>query len=181
MHETDVPTECAEARQNPRFSQADVDQGRSRGDQGSPGERTPATVGVITGALTAKAGGIGRMRARATFEAIRRSGGRGRSGPLTVTYLEQSSWLRPQVAFAISRRVGNAVVRNRLRRRLRAIVSEQAPTLRIGAYLVSAGPGGPLLGFDELKVAMGQALEKATSRDTAPVSAAGPSGARTGR
>jgi ribonuclease P protein component len=66
------------------------------------------------------------------------------------------------VAYSISRQVGGAVVRNRLRRRLRAIVSEQAAGLPPGAYVVGSGPGGPLLEFDELKVAMSRALEQAT-------------------
>lgn len=68
------------------------------------------------------------------------------------------------MAYAINRRVGNAVVRNRLRRRMRAIMAEQASSLPVGAYVVSTGPGGPQLGFDELKVAMSQALERATGR-----------------
>jgi ribonuclease P protein component len=54
------------------------------------------------------------------------------------------------------------VVRNRLRRRLRAIVSEQATSLPVGAYVVRAGPGGAVLGFDELKVTLRQALDRAT-------------------
>jgi ribonuclease P protein component len=75
------------------------------------------------------------------------------------------------VAYAVNRRVGNAVKRNRLKRRLRAIVSEQAAHLPAGAYLVHAGPGGPLLGFDQLKVAMSQALEKATTASSRRTSA----------
>ena len=85
------------------------------------------------------------------------------------------------MAYAITHRVGNAVARNRLRRRLRAIVSEQAPTLPVGAYVVSTGPGGPLLGFDELKVAMSQALEKATKRRAARRSCAPAGGFGAGR
>ena len=68
------------------------------------------------------------------------------------------------MAYAINRRVGNAVARNRLRRRMRAIMAEQASSLPVGAYVVSTGPGGSKLGFDELKVAMSQALERATDR-----------------
>jgi ribonuclease P protein component len=81
---------------------------------------------------------------------------------LTVDYLPEPRWDRPQVGYAIGRRVGNAVVRNRLRRRLRAIVSEVAPNLPVGAYMVVSGPGGPGLRHDELKVAMSQAVERAT-------------------
>jgi ribonuclease P protein component len=82
--------------------------------------------------------------------------------------LEQKTWSKTEVAYAINRRTGNAVARNRLRRRMRAIMAEEAPTLPVGAYVVSTGPTGPMLDFDELKVAMSQALERATRRRAGP-------------
>jgi ribonuclease P protein component len=103
-------------------------------------------------------------RSRRTFEELRRTPYRGRSGPVAVSFVPKSSWSQFQVAYAIGRRVGNAVVRNRLKRQLRAIMAEQAPTARAGGYLVRIGPGGPQLGFDELKVAMSRAMEKATTQ-----------------
>ncbi len=66
------------------------------------------------------------------------------------------------MAFAINRRVGNAVVRNRLRRRLKAIMGEQVTSLPVGAYLVHAGPEGPDQSFEQLRVAMSRAVERAT-------------------
>ena len=83
---------------------------------------------------------------------------------MTVSFVPEPGWDRPQVGYAIGRRVGNAVVRNRLRRRLRAIVSEQAPDLPIGAYMVVSGPSGPDLRYEELKVAMSQAVKRATRK-----------------
>lgn len=47
---------------------------------------------------------------------------------------------RPHVGFAIGRAVGPAVVRNRLRRQLRAILRERADALPPGLYLVSCSP-----------------------------------------
>lgn len=44
------------------------------------------------------------------------------------------------IAFAIPRRVGSAVVRNRLRRQLRAILVDMAPGLPTGSLLISVGP-----------------------------------------
>lgn len=54
------------------------------------------------------------------------------------------------------------MARNRLKRRLRAIVFEAAPTLPTGAYVVRASSAGTALGFEELTAAMHEALQKAT-------------------
>ena len=98
-----------------------------------------------------------------------------------MSFLEQKTWSKTEVAYAINRRTGNAVARNRLRRRMRAIMAEEAPTLPVGAYVVSTGPTGPMLDFDELKVAMSQALEKATRRraGSSPTTKHGDHGAAT--
>jgi ribonuclease P protein component len=56
------------------------------------------------------------------------------------------------------------VVRNRLRRRLRAIVSELAPQLVPGAYLVGAAPEAAALSFGELQAIVGEAFEAVTRR-----------------
>lgn len=155
MDETYVPTERAQEGEDPRLPQADVDEGRPGGDPVAPGEGTPSAVGVSSG--------VGPIRSRRTFDELRRSASRGRSGPVAVSFLAQGTWSRPEVAYAINRQVGSAVVRNRLRRRLRAIVSEQASSLPVGAYVVRTGPVGASMGFNELKVAMSQALERAVS------------------
>jgi ribonuclease P protein component len=79
---------------------------------------------------------------------------------VAVTFLPADDGY-PRVAFAVGRRVGGAVERNRLRRRLRAIVSEAAPGLRPGAYLVAAGPDAASLPHPELQAAVIDALEVA--------------------
>lgn len=70
---------------------------------------------------------------------------------------------RPCVAFGISRKVGPAVVRNRLRRRLRDELDGLARAQRLptGAYLVALGPAaatldGPTL-RGHLRLALGVA------------------------
>ena len=106
----------------------------------------------------------GRIRSRTTFEQLRSGGTRGGSGPVRVRYVRQNSCSEAQIAYALGKRLGGAVVRNRLRRRLRAIVAELAPSLPPGAYLVSTGPAATGLRFDELRMAMGRALESATGQ-----------------
>ena len=170
MDEAHLPAQRTQTSEDPRLPQADVNQGRASRDPVAPGEGTPTTVGVIAGprAIRSSVVGIGPIRSRRTFEALRHTPFRGRSGPLTVSFLEQKTWSKTEVAYAINRRTGNAVARNRLRRRMRAIMAEEAPNHPVGAYVVSTGPTGPMLDFDELKVAMSQALERATRRRAGP-------------
>jgi ribonuclease P protein component len=96
---------------------------------------------------------IGRVRDRATFQALRAARRRVRRGPVTVTFLAQDA-AEARAAFAISRKVGGAVVRNRVRRRLRAILQEiergDAGALAPGAYLISVRPQATTLSFREL-------------------------------
>ncbi len=66
------------------------------------------------------------------------------------------------MAYAIGKRVGPAVVRNRLRRRLRMIIREVAATLPPGAYLIGAGPPAALSPYDELRTMVSQAIASST-------------------
>ena len=64
----------------------------------------------------------------------------------------------PRVAFAIGRRVGGAVVRNRIRRRLRALLA--ASDLPAGDYLVGATPAAVALSWDELSSQVSEVLQR---------------------
>jgi ribonuclease P protein component len=74
---------------------------------------------------------------RQTFDRLRREGTRVRGNRLALTFVPQADD-QPQVAFAISRKLGNAVVRNRCRRRIRPLLDAHARAGRLapGAYLV---------------------------------------------
>jgi len=64
--------------------------------------------------------------------------------------LDEPSADRPYVAYAIGRVVGPAVIRNRVRRRLRVLVGRHAAQLRPGYYLIGVRPGGAARSFEEL-------------------------------
>ncbi|MDA3015011.1 MAG: ribonuclease P protein component [Actinomycetota bacterium] len=81
---------------------------------------------------------IHRIRTRSEFERLERSGRRVRNELLWCSHLPDPSIRPPRVAFAIGRAHGPAVARNRLRRRLRPILSTLAAegTLPPGHLLV---------------------------------------------
>ena len=91
---------------------------------------------------------VGRITSRATFAEVQRARARGACGPVRAAFTpvdEATPGVFPQVGYAIGRRCGSAVVRNRLRRRARAVVREEAPSLPRGAFLVRLEPGASSL------------------------------------
>ncbi|MGA2520512.1 MAG: ribonuclease P protein component [Acidimicrobiales bacterium] len=103
-----------------------------------------------------------RIRDRSTFDVLRRQGRRSRRGHVTVTYAAVGDEPVARVAYAVGRRAGGAVDRNRLRRRLRAAVSDIVGSLRPGAYLVSAGRDTARLPFEDLKADVTAAMKAAS-------------------
>jgi len=82
-----------------------------------------------------------RITDRRTFQDLRRHGRRVRRGPLTVTWLPAAAGTAvdpPRAGFAVGKGTGGAVVRNRVRRRLRAALRELLGDGRLptGTYLV---------------------------------------------
>ena len=83
---------------------------------------------------------------------------------MTITHLPDGS-TPPRVAYSVGRRVGPAVVRNRVRRRLRAIVAEAARRDSVlppgpGAYLISVRPEAAELPYAALEAAVHGALRR---------------------
>ena len=81
-----------------------------------------------------------------------------RRGPVTVTWLPGDPAVPPRVAFAVGRGAGGAVVRNRVRRRLRALIHEMKSRLQPGAYLIGAAPEAAAMSFGELRASLCEAL-----------------------
>lgn len=79
-----------------------------------------------------------RMRRSAEFELTVRRGSRAGRALLTGYLLvrEDGAAQAPLVGFVVSKAVGNAVVRNKVRRRLRSVVRGYLPALPGGSLLV---------------------------------------------
>jgi len=76
-----------------------------------------------------------------------------------MTFLPGDPSLPPRVAYAVGKRVGPAVVRNRVRRRLRAAALAHRGELQPGgAYLFGAAPAAATASFAEIDAAMSRLL-----------------------
>jgi ribonuclease P protein component len=151
ISEASLSAEQPQARQAARVPPPDGDSSRPRGAPGSPVEGPRQAVGLIW-----------RIGDRATFADLAANGRRVRRGAVWLTFVASADAGPSRVAYAVGRSVGSAVVRNRLRRRLRAIIGElaqaQSPAVRPGAYLIGAGPAAASYSYEQLKASVASAL-----------------------
>ena len=148
MREEDLSTEQPQAKQEARFSPAHANEG------GPCSAAQPSVQGPIP-----PVGLIWPIRERSTFRALAQ-GRRRRRGVLMVTCAVVGSRSDPpRVAYAVGRGVGGAVVRNRVRRRLRTATRLHAAELVSGtAYLVSARAAASTSSYAELSSSLHEAL-----------------------
>lgn len=146
--------------QAPRLPAPDVDARRSGGGEEPPPSGSPAAVGLIW-----------RLTGRRDLDLVARRGRRSAAGPLWARALVDDPADRrdpPRVAFAVGRKVGNAVARNRVRRRLRELLRRQVASdpgsLPSGRYLVGAGPAAAELSFEELGAVVEELLQRMNDR-----------------
>ncbi len=107
---------------------------------------------------------IDRVRERDAFVRLRRDGVRVRTDSLWCSFVLDPNVVPPQVAFAIGRAVGSAVRRNRLRRRLRAVLANcDVPP---GLYLIGARVPACEQTFDEIEGTMRSLVDKVKRQQT---------------
>jgi ribonuclease P protein component len=104
------------------------------------------------------------MRAAADFSFVMRRGVK--SGRKTaVVYLARTGDATSMAGFAVSKAVGGAVIRNRVKRRMRAIMAELLPTLPPGSsVVVRALPASADASFACLRADLSGALTAADAK-----------------
>lgn len=104
------------------------------------------------------------MTAAADFQFVMRRGSR--SGRKTVVVsVAQTGNAKSMAGFAVSKAVGGAVVRNKVKRRLRALMATELRALPKGsAVVVRALPAAAAATFDQLRTDLTSALDAAHAK-----------------
>jgi ribonuclease P protein component len=164
--EADVSTESSPARQDAWIPRADVDERRPEGAEAAACQGATPVDGLngVPGATPARLPRAERLRSRAEFERLFRRGARV-EGPAFVLLWRREPGPRA-VGFAVGRRLGGSVVRNRARRRLREAYRRQRGLvppdgIRLCFIARLAALSSP---FDELVRVMGSALAETGRR-----------------
>lgn len=107
-----------------------------------------------------------RLRTGDDFRAVTRRGVRSaRSHVVVHLALLPEGPEAPRVGFVVSKKIGNAVVRNRVTRRMREIIRPQLAQLPpTAAVVVRALPGIDAQAFDQLEADLTGALDSATRK-----------------
>jgi ribonuclease P protein component len=102
-----------------------------------------------------------RLTRGAEYKAVVRRGRRCAAAN-TVTYVSAGGEDRAaRFGFIVSRQVGSAVVRNTVRRRLKAVCAEALPDVRTGSDIViRALPGAATIEFSALRDEVVRCLER---------------------
>lgn len=107
-----------------------------------------------------------RLRKRREFEECYASGARVSGRHVQVFLLADSSRATPRLGISVPRRVGNAVARNRVRRRLREIFRRSRGLLgsRGASLVINARPSAAAASFRELSEDYARAVSRAAAR-----------------
>jgi ribonuclease P protein component len=103
-----------------------------------------------------------RMRRRTEFTSVMRRGRRAGRPNLVVHLLRRDDVdAEPMAGFVVGRAVGNAVIRNKVRRRLRHLVADHVSRLPRGSLLVvRANPKAATARYNDLAVDLHSAFER---------------------
>ena len=98
-----------------------------------------------------------RMRKNGHFQRVYQKGRPASAREITLLYLKGPRLL---AGFSVSKKVGGAVTRNLVKRRLRAAFLEELPKLRPGMYVIAARPAAAQASYQALRHSLHYLLKK---------------------
>lgn len=99
-----------------------------------------------------------RLTKHGSFNYVYRKGERATIGCISLSCLKGRVGLR--IGIVVSNKIGNAVCRNLVKRRIRFIVREHLPRLSSGQVIISTHSGVEKLSFDQLQSCIVKLLTK---------------------
>jgi len=157
-----LPAEQPSPSQGSRLPTADADPCRPRHHLGPSSQGPQDPDGLIVGSrLLAVLPVAHRLSDGDEFGRVVRSGRRA-GGRLVVVHATSDASSQPaRIGLVVSRAVGNAVVRNRVKRRLRHLTAGHLPSLNPGTVMVlRAQPGAGAASYAELDVELSRCLAR---------------------
>jgi ribonuclease P protein component len=166
-NETNFSAEYPSPQEDARVPDPDADAGWPGSDCAAAGKRPGAPVGVAGGVGAHRAHlqryqakVDGRLTSPQEFRWVLRSGRRWKSGALAVHVRDRDGGGQPRLGLVVPRAVGTAVVRNQLKRRIRAIWREVKPVASPIDCVVVVRGNAARLTYGELAGQLGDSLVK---------------------
>lgn len=105
------------------------------------------------------------LSSKKSLRRLTETGDRVRSRSLSLVYRLDDSLDTINVAYSVGKKVGKAVIRNKVKRRLRSLVREHSNQMPNGDYLVMVSPRVVDRRFNELRDEMRAILPLRVGRD----------------
>lgn len=162
-HEAHLPAEQSCARSPSRIPSPHVDRQGSRNPERTPRARSQEAVGLSAADFASRImRGYQVIKKRPDFLAANRGKRYATPGFVLLVHDRRDDDPAKRLGITITKKVGNAVVRNRMRRRFRELAAELLPTLgKAGAdHILIGREGGIERDFGQLREEMAKALGK---------------------
>lgn len=104
-----------------------------------------------------------RLSKRGSYAYVYARGIRVGGDKITLCFIPSSA-PSPRVGFSVNNKIGHAVVRNLVKRRMRSIIADEIPSLRGCQAIFIARKGIDELSFDRLRSTMKACLDRAGLR-----------------